>query len=566
VAGDYALAPRIWPSIFTAFLLVLLVAYSVRRRTVPGALPFAVGGLFGVLWAVGAVMEQAATDTSTRVFWIKFQTLWHLPAGTAVTCFLLEYTWPGRCLTRRNVALVSVPSLLVLLAVVTDHLHHLFWRGFRFDGAVVPLPGPGSWATVAAVYGLGLANFIILGVLFSRSRQHRWPVGIILAGQIGARVLYTAEAANLVQAAVPLDVITLGSLFVVYAVALFGFGMFDPMPLARRTVMAQMRDGVLVLDPEGRVASLNSAAQEILRVLAEHALGRPAEDLLPSSAPLLADLQPGQRGRAEVTVQRNEEARHYLLEASALTDWRGLAMGRLLLLHDVTEERRTQTEALQRQWAEATLQERELLAQELHDGLAQNLGFLNLQAQAAQIHLQSGELDAAHESLSRLADVTLQVQGDARQLIGNLLTVSLPSQGFCSSLRGAVRRFEEQTGVPVHLEIDARAESACDPSALPPVAGVQLLRIVQEALANVRKHAGSPAEVSVELRTEEGRMELTITDDGNGFRPGPLSDARSHFGLQVMHQRAARVGGEISVQSALGEGTCLKVRVPLRVA
>lgn len=327
---------------------------------------------------------HAAIDVSTKIFWIKFQALWHLPAGTAITCFLLEYTWPGRWLNPRNVALISVPSLLILLAVSTDDLHHLFWRGFRFDGAVVPLPGPANWATVGAVYALGLANFIVLGLLFARSPQHRWPVAIIAAGQIGARVLYSIEAANLVRSIVPLDMITLVSLFVVYAVALFGFAMFNPLPLARHAVMAQMRDGVLVLDPEGQVASLNAAAQEILGVPAKRALGRPARDLLPSSASLLADLPGGQPGQAEVSLESNRKVRRYLLEPSAPTDWRGVVIGHLLLLHGVTQERRAQEKALQQQWVEATLQERELLAQELHDGLAQSLGFLNLQAQAAQ--------------------------------------------------------------------------------------------------------------------------------------------------------------------------------------
>jgi PAS domain S-box-containing protein len=562
----YAFTPNTWPSIFTAFLLVLLGAYSMRRRSVPGVLPFSVGCVFGLLWAGGAALEQAAIDEGTKIAWVKFQTIWHLPAGTAVTCFLLEYAWPERWLTRRNLALVSVPSLLVLLSVATDGLHHLFWRGFRFDGTVVPLPGPISWATIAAVYGLGLANFVILGVLFARSPQHRWPIAIIVTGQVGARVLYTIEAAGLVRAAIPLDVVTLASLFVVYAVALFGFGMFNPIPLARRTVMAQMRDGVLVLDRQGRVASLNLAAQEIVGVRAKQALGRPAQDLVPSSAPLLADLQPGEPGQTEVRLQKDQETRDYLLEASPLTDWRGLAIGHLLLLHDVTEERRAQTEAMQRQWAEATLQERELLAQELHDGLAQTLGSLNLQAQAAQLHLRNGEGEAALDMLDCLTQAALHVQDETRELIGNLLAVSLPSDGFCSALRQTVIRFEELSGPPIRLEIDANAEATCDPTALPAAAGVQLLRIVQEALANVRKHAGSPTEVSVALRADDGQMRLTIADNGSGFAPGAVGDGGGHFGLQVMRQRAARIGGEIRVESAPGEGTCVEMALPLRIA
>jgi hypothetical protein len=182
VIQDLSDSPGFWASSFTAFLLAILCAYRLSRRRAPGALPFVVACVFGILWTAGAAMEQAVPGVTAKIFWVKFQMVWQVPSGTAVTCFLLEYTRPRRWLTRRNLALLSIPSLLVLLSVATNHLHHLFWRGFRFEGAVVPLPGPLNWAIVAVVYGLGVVNIIILGGVFLRSPQHRWPVAIILIG------------------------------------------------------------------------------------------------------------------------------------------------------------------------------------------------------------------------------------------------------------------------------------------------------------------------------------------------------------------------------------------------
>ncbi|MFW6136269.1 MAG: histidine kinase N-terminal 7TM domain-containing protein [Chloroflexota bacterium] len=562
MSQGYAYTPQIWPSVFTTFLLVVLCAYSVRRRSVPGALPFSVACLFGILWAAGSVMEEAATDVGLKIFWVKFQTVWHLPAGTAVTCFLLEYARPGRWLTRRNLALLSIPSLAVLLSVSTNHLHHLVWRGFRFDGTVVPLPGPIEWAIVAGIYALALVNFIILGWLFVRSPQHRWPVAIIIAGQIGARVLYTLEATSVVRTAVPLDVIALASLFVVYTVALFGFAMFDPIPLARRTVISQMRDGVLVLDSKDRIVSLNPAAERILAMPIRRAQGHSLHDLLPACAELDGESEIPRTKQAEISLGRGPESRAYALAISPLKDWRELEVGRLLLLRDVTDRRRAQEQVLQQQWAEATLQERELLAQELHDGLAQNLGFLNLQAQAAQVYLREGHPEAAQETLDRLAQAALEVQSDTRELIGNLLALSRPPESLCSAISQAAARFEDQSGWTVSLEIADDLDAVCSSEALPPPAGVQLLRIVQEALANVRKHAGSPTQISVALKAEPGQIQLTVIDDGVGFDQAEGDDGK-HFGLQVMRQRAARFGGQMSVQSAPGEGTRVEVLVPL---
>jgi signal transduction histidine kinase len=229
----------------------------------------------------------------------------------------------------------------------------------------------------------------------------------------------------------------------------------------------------------------------------------------------------------------------------------------------VTEQRQAHAQRLAQQWAQAVLQEREQLAHELHDGLSQSLAFLHMQAQTSLRYLDSQQPAAARAHLTRLAEASREMQGDLRELIGNLLAVSLPSEGFCASLRQIVTHFEQQSGLAVRLRIDRSAEAACDPTRLPPAIGVQLVRIVQEALANVRKHAGSPTDVEVHLLAEAGQVHLAITDNGAGFDPDALGAAREHFGLQVMHQRAAHIGGTLVMRSAPGAGTRVEVCVPL---
>jgi len=145
-------------------------------------------------------------------------------------------------------------------------------------------------------------------------------------------------------------------------------------------------------------------------------------------------------------------------------------------------------------------------------------------------------------------------------------TISLPSEGLCSMLRPAVARFEEQNGLHVSLEFDGDVDAVCDPSALSPAAGVHLLRITQEALANVRKNAGSPSQIAVRLRAEAGQLELTIADNGAGFDPALPGAGGKHFGLQVMGQRAERIGGQMAVHSTPDQGTRVEVCVPLAIA
>ena len=565
----YAYTPRIWPSVFTVLLWVALSIYSWRRRRVPGALPFAIGVLFAAAWGAASVMESAAVQVDTKITWFKVQGAFQLPAITATTCFVLEYAQPGRWLTRRNLALLSIAPLLFVVMVLTNDVHHLAWRGFSHQGQLIAQRGAGNWIITAYGYGLGVLNIVVLVSLSIRSPEHRWPVVLMLTGQVAGRVLYALQAANIAQSPVRLDLVALAVPSTTYAVAMFGFHIFDPIPLARRAVIAQMGDGVLVLDDQGRVASLNPAAERIVGAPAKSTIGRRVDDVLPGHSDVCGPLDSSGAEEAEITLGTGPETRHYSLVTSSLKNRRGLAVGRLLLLRDVTERRRAQEQALQQQWTEATLEERKLLAQELHDGLAQSLGFLNLQAQAARAYLERGQGEAAQDSLDRLAQVAVEVHEDTRELIGNLLAISFPSEGFFGALRQAVDRFREQNDLPVNLAIADDVDTVCNSQTLPPVACMQLLRIVQEALANVRKHAGSPSQVSVELRAKSGQLQqpgllqLTITDNGAGFDPALVGTDGKHFGLRVMRQRAARIGGQLSVRSAPGEGTQVEASAPL---
>jgi len=265
MTSNYAYTPEIWPSVFTVLLMIALAIFSWRRRTVPGARVFAITCLIAVPWVAGAVMEVAAVDAAGKLFWFKFQAAWQLPVITALTCFVLEYTWPGRWLTRRNLVLLSVPSLLCLGMILTDSIHHLSWRGFTFaDGQVVPLRARGNLLFLAYGYGLAIVGLVVFTWLFVRSPRHRWPVAIMLAGATAGRVLYTLEAAHVLPSGLPFNVPPIAVEYAMYAIALFGFRIFDPIRAARRAVIAQMREGVLVLDPEGRVAGLNPAADSTL--------------------------------------------------------------------------------------------------------------------------------------------------------------------------------------------------------------------------------------------------------------------------------------------------------------
>jgi signal transduction histidine kinase len=577
----YAYTPQIWPSILMVVLMVALSFYSGRRRSVPGATPLMITSLFAAAWAAGSLLEAASLDLATRIAWFEVQAVIQLPVITGITCFILEYTWPGRWLTRRNLAWLSLPIILYIGMILTNDRYHLIWRSFSMLGTLRPEQGPGSW--LMGIYFMGVLealNLIAIGWLFLHSPQHRWPVALMVVGQFAGRTLFLIDRFYIPNSFLPLDLLGMSFEFLVYAIVLFGFRILDPIPLARQTVIQQLQTGMLVLDPLGRVVSSNPAASAFLGLASKRLLGGSIRDLLPAYAGLAGDLQAAGSGQVEISlpgvpslartpgtsrddVGSGPDTRDYQLEVSPLKDWRGLEVGRLLLLRDVTDQKRAQVQLLEQQWAQATLQEREQLAHELHDGITQSLAFINVQAQAAQLYLQAEQVGTAQASISRLAQASRDLQGDMRELIGNLLAVSLPSEGFCATLRQVTARFVGQNQVPVCLEISDSAEALCDPGRLPAPVGVQLIRIAQEALANVRKHAGSPSQIQVQLSSRAGQLVLAVNDDGAGFDPQAASPQGHHFGLQVMQQRAAHIGGQLIVRSAPGKGTRVEVCVPV---
>jgi hypothetical protein len=187
----YLYTPDIWPALITLALVIYLGTYSWRRRNIPAAKPFATACFLGVLWVLGVILELTAVDFSTKVFWVNFQTIWHLPVAATVTCFIVQYAGLGRWLTRSTYVLLFIIPFLSVLVIVTNNFHHLMWTGFRMNGSVIASPGKLFWVLNSYIYLLGILNFAVLIWLAVRSPGHRLPVAIIVLGQIMARVGYT---------------------------------------------------------------------------------------------------------------------------------------------------------------------------------------------------------------------------------------------------------------------------------------------------------------------------------------------------------------------------------------
>ena len=200
----------------------------------------------------------------------------------------------------------------------------------------------------------------------------------------------------------------------------------------------------------------------------------------------------------------------------------------------------------------AVLGERARLAREIHDGLAQTLAFLKIEINRAGNLLSKGETDGAARLLTESTRAVSDAYLEARQAIENLRRV--PDGRLETWLHQVAEDFESLTGQRVELGISLD-------SAFPPNVQVQLIRVVQEALTNVRRHAQA-GRVWLSACESDGELVIEVRDNGRGFAPAD-SIAAARFGLRGMRERAESVGADIQIVSRPNEGTTVRLRVPV---
>ena len=203
---------------------------------------------------------------------------------------------------------------------------------------------------------------------------------------------------------------------------------------------------------------------------------------------------------------------------------------------------------------QAVLDERTRLAREIHDGLAQTLAFLKMEAARLQTHVTKRETASLTEALQAYYQTLSDAYLDTRQAIDNLRRV--PDENLAEWLELTASDFGTLTGLTVDV---SNVELAY---AFPNNIKVQLIRIVQEALTNVRKHARA-CTVSISAFERGREAVIEVKDNGCGFAPEDV-DRVAQYGLRGMRERAESIGADFQVISAPGMGTTIRLQIPIR--
>jgi len=204
---------------------------------------------------------------------------------------------------------------------------------------------------------------------------------------------------------------------------------------------------------------------------------------------------------------------------------------------------------------DAIIEERRRIGREIHDGVAQSLSYLNLKTKLVSDAVSSQNTEQALTGLDDIQKIVQDTYEDVRDSIEQLST-EVRNLPLIPALRGYSREFGEKNSIQVRFDVPRGFPQ------LSPVAELQLLRIAQEALTNVRRHALA-TKVAVRLENAAQAVEMTVKDNGQGFTlSNPEDLPPGYHGLAIIRERAEELGGTLTISTSLGKGTEVRVSLP----
>jgi diguanylate cyclase (GGDEF)-like protein/PAS domain S-box-containing protein len=337
-----------WQYLYIVVMLIavatsaLLAFYAWQYRNNKGAMSFVwlILAMFG--WSISLLFLMLSNAEGTALIWSNIRFIFVACAPVIWLAFVLQYTDRQKWLAPRWLGIYSVIPFITILMVWTNKMHGLFMKDVIFvkDGLLTIVSAShGFWliVTIAYSYLLIFVGILLLVLAGIRSfNLYRSQTIILISGALIA-LLGTVPVAFKIT---DLQYASIG--FIVAGIllcwALFRYRLFDMVPIARDALIERMTDGMIVLDMQDRIVDLNPAAQTIIGIAGQDAIGKPALTVFNSWPELVNRLKGMVETNHEVTIDNKRTQRYYDVRISPLTVWHGYLTGRMMVLHDTTEQ------------------------------------------------------------------------------------------------------------------------------------------------------------------------------------------------------------------------------------
>ncbi len=548
--------PHILLFVIAVLFIHGLAIYAWRLRPMPGALPYAVHKAGIVLLLLSLLMASISAKFAEKLFWVRMYHSGTFIAMLAWLALTLQITGRGKWLNRLTVTGMLMVLGTALAILFSDERYGLYWARIWETGAGVR-EIMGIWGSLI-IYSGYMALLFCTGLFFLRFLGLRG----ILRAQAGIMtfstfITMTGHFCWKAGATPEIRQDSLATAFIISglldAFALFKLRLFDIMPAAQAMVTQIMGDGLLVVDKLGIVVGVNSAAERIIGKPSPEICGNPIGDTFEPWQELSGLASRRKTGSTELLI--NGEFYNVMVEP--LSVWGVGLMGLTIVFHNISAEKKAQELLIQQEQAAAVIKERDRLGRELHDGQGQMVSYLTMQLEAARSWIARSRPEQADSLLQDLVGMTRGLHTDIRESITSLKS-NLDQNGFLGTLSGYLEWFGRNYGIETELMVTENVKEEL----FSPVGAVQLQRIIQEALTNLRKHAKA-RRVQVVVAAVDNAVEIAVKDDGIGFDVAKSLAKQGSYGLQIMMERAQEIGAGLRFDSRPQAGTSVKITVPI---
>jgi signal transduction histidine kinase len=556
-------SPFIIPLLLSAAITGTLALLSLKRRNDPVMLPFILMMSATTVWAGGYAVQLASADLPTNL--LVTAILYPAIVTTPVTWLLVVLCFTGynHVMCRRNAALLFVVPVLVLVLLYSNPVHHLYYTAFNpltLAGAVVWefVHGPLFWIQAAYGYFCILTGiFLIIRAYIAAPPIHRRQIALLALAvgiPLAANVIYVFGFNPFPGIDItPLAFTFMGSLM---AVGIFRFRLFTLAPVAYPLVFTAIDDAVIVLDRNDFVCDLNPAARAIVRAGDRPPVGEPAAEVLPAAlAEIPACDGPVTEALRHVAITKdNGSLRDYEVACRPIRTRVGGYAGRLLVLRDVTEQRKAHT-AIERANRKLNLLS-SVTRHDMQNKLTALGGYLGL-AQAEKDPAVIRNHLAAMEKITRIFQDELEFTRDYQDL-----GVHAPVWQDVAVLVSA--KTELLKGHGVRVAIDIR------PAGLVIYTDLLLEKVFYNLIDNALRYGGEGmTEIRIASREENGSLVLVFADNGTGIpaedKPRLFSKGfgkNTGLGLFLSQEILAITGIAIAEDGEPGKGARFVITVP----
>lgn len=552
----YQFFPYIYLLMASCLMMVMLAVFAGRYKRNKGIKELIFTMIVLAWWAFCQIFELMAISFEVKLFWANAL---YLGAGLSAFAHLLmsmRFAGFDKYISKKNIAIVSLIYLVFFSMIFTDTHFGLMRTNFSLDTSAVPYVISKDYGIafpfyLIFTYGMNIVAFTMLFFAgrkknYIYKRQCRTLFGGMIFIALSNMCYVLKVFGDLRFDFAPALLVCSAT---VYFIGVTKYKLFDLKLFARDVIIEEMPSGIIAVNNENIIMDFNNWIEVHFQIERKSQIGKKAiKNNMISKALKMDD-----NTKESYTFTNGHSI--YNIVKYRLTRKNDEYIGTVYVVNDITQMQNNTDKLMKQEKTIGIMQEREKIGRDLHDEIGQVFGYYNTKAQAVKTYLVNDEIDNAKKHLDELLEISFKGQRDIRSFVMQMRGISSQNLGFSAMLKQYIYSFTEQTAIAVDIWFDDDLPVGFPNDKIT----IKILKIIKEALNNVRKHAGLSS-VNIKFVKDSDSVVVLIADNGKGFDTAKRDDV-SHQGLKIMKERAVEIGAAFNIRSETGIGTTIELKI-----